>query len=153
MQYCPSAALAAEISLRRLEQSWHQVGMALPSSAISRGCTFLLAVAPLIALLACKSSETCRATLDYQGKVGPGAGTTKAKATRGACWKYCGDHDPNVEAKWQAWKASGGKSRGSKFSDLSDEPQLKQVELACEEQCLRDIAAGKGKVTFDSSCK
>lgn len=98
------------------------------------------------------SDSTCRATLTYKGGTNPGAGNNKAEAQQGACWKYCIDRDPDVEAAYQKWLAAGNKPKGgSKTMTLDDVPALKTMRLGCESQCQRDIAAGKGSISF-SNC-
>jgi hypothetical protein len=98
------------------------------------------------------SSSSCSAKLTYQGVTVPGAGDNQQKAQQGACWKYCGDHDPSVQAAYNKWKASGGKSKGDKFFDLADVPELRRVRTACEAQCNQDVASGKGSISY-SNCK
>lgn len=99
------------------------------------------------------ASDDCRATLTYRGGTGPGAGTDKAAAQKGACWKYCIDRDPDVDAAYKRWVAAGNQPKpGGKTWTLDDVPSLKMVRLACEDQCQRDIAAGKGQITF-TNCK
>ncbi|HQP35482.1 MAG TPA: hypothetical protein PLI95_09890 [Polyangiaceae bacterium] len=116
--------------------------------------TVAFVFAALIATGCCGGGEdACKATLTYKGITGPGAGVTKAEAQKGACWKYCIHHDPSVDAEYKRWLAANKSKTGNKTWDLDEVPALKMVRLACEDACQRDIAGGKAKISFESSCK
>lgn len=107
----------------------------------------------LLVLLACGGEKQCRATLVYKGVTGPGTGDGKAGALQGACWGYCGQDDPIVDDFWKKWQERGGKTSGSKMSDLTGEPTLRAVHEKCQATCRSDVAAGQGTITYAENCK
>jgi hypothetical protein len=131
-----------------------------PWSVICRAMRFLssaaiLTLASAVFAIGCcggGADDRCRATLSYKGGTNPGAGSNKVEAQQGACWKYCIDRDPDVEAAYQRWLAGNKAKGGGKTFALEDVPTLKTVRLGCESQCQRDLAAGKGSIVF-SNCK
>jgi hypothetical protein len=129
------------------------VCFSIPLCAIPRIALTVLSVVLASGCCGGGDAQDCKASLTYRGITGPGGGKTKAEAQKGACWKYCIHHDPSVDAAYKRWLSAGNKSKtGDKTWDLDEVPALKIARLGCEDECQREIASGKAKITFDA-CK
>ncbi len=105
-------------------------------------------------VVACRApADNCTTTLTYGGKVVRATGRSRPLAESMACGAYCIEHDPDLRASYEAWRATpvGRSSAKSREEAMRTEVPMHLVQQRCALRCTSELVSGR--VPAATTCK